>query len=204
MKSFTLIKLAGYRVCDLVVRGLLMGQAGLRLGSRVKVRGRPIIDTRQGGRVEIGDDVTINSRNFGYHLNMHSPCKFYADRMGAQIVIGNRTRIHGTCLHAYGSIVIGADCLIAANCQIFDGSGHDLSFGDVANRKNTEGEVKPIVIEDAVWIGANCIILPGVTIGKGAVIAAGSVVTKNVAPYSIVGGNPARVIKEHDQMRSMP
>lgn len=53
----------------------------------------------------------------------------------------------------------------------------------------------PILIEDDVWIGNNSIILSGITIGKGAIIAAGSVVTKNVSPYSIVGGNPARFIK---------
>jgi len=52
-----------------------------------------------------------------------------------------------------------------------------------------------VVIEDGVWVGCNVIILKGVTIGRGAVVAAGSVVTKNVPPYSIVGGNPAKIIK---------
>ncbi|MBN2965577.1 CatB-related O-acetyltransferase, partial [Sulfurospirillum sp. T05] len=52
-----------------------------------------------------------------------------------------------------------------------------------------------IIIEDDVWIGSNCVILSGVTIGRGSVIGAGSVVTKNIPKYSIVGGNPAKVIK---------
>ncbi len=56
----------------------------------------------------------------------------------------------------------------------------------------TRGE---IVIEDEVWIGTNVIVMSGVTIGKGAIVAAGSVVTKNVAPFSVVGGNPAKFIK---------
>lgn len=54
----------------------------------------------------------------------------------------------------------------------------------------------PVIINDNVWIGMNAIILPGVTIGKGAVIAAGSVVTKDVPPYSLVGGNPAKIIRQ--------
>jgi acetyltransferase-like isoleucine patch superfamily enzyme len=54
---------------------------------------------------------------------------------------------------------------------------------------------RPIIIEDDVWIGACAIILKGVTIGEGAIVAAGSVVTKNVEPYSLVGGNPAKLIK---------
>lgn len=62
--------------------------------------------------------------------------------------------------------------------------------------KESEAVTKgPIIIEDDVWIGNNAIVLSGVKIGKGAIIAAGSVVTKNVEPYSIVGGNPAKLIK---------
>lgn len=62
--------------------------------------------------------------------------------------------------------------------------------------KESEAITKgPIIVEDDVWIGNNAIILSGITIGKGAIVAAGSVVTKNVEPYSIVGGNPAQLIK---------
>lgn len=70
---------------------------------------------------------------------MHSPVKLYADRPGATITIGERTRVWGSCIHAYSAITIGKKYLIAANCQIIDGSGHDLSFDDVANRINTSG-----------------------------------------------------------------
>lgn len=63
------------------------------------------------------------------------------------------------------------------------GSGHDC---------------EPVVIEDEGWVGANAVVLPGVRIGRGAVVAAGAVVTKDVAPYTIVGGVPARMIRERD------
>ena len=161
------------------------------------IKGKPIIDINKESNLYIGDGVSLNSENKGYHINMHSPVKLFADRPGAQIRIGNKTRIHGTCLHAYQSIPIGNNCLIAANCQIMDGSGHALSFPDVENRINTQGESKPIVIEDSVWIGANSIVLPGVKIGRGAVISANSVVTKNIPAMVIAGGNPAVVIKSY-------
>jgi acetyltransferase-like isoleucine patch superfamily enzyme len=173
---------------------------GLTLGRGVVFHGHPVIDISNGGSVTIENDVVLNSENVGYHLNMHSPIKLFADRPGATIFIGERTRIHGTCLHAYSSIKIGKYCLIAANCQLIDGSGHDLSFDDVDNRINTIGTSNSIILEDSVWLGANVIILPGVTIGKGSVIGAGSVVTKDIPPMVVAAGNPARVIKYAEKL----
>jgi len=179
-----------------VLRLLLRCNRRLSFGTGLRIRGWPIIDIHLGAKVVIGANVTLNSRNRGYHTNMHSPVKLVADRVGAQIIIGDRTRIHGTCIHAYKSVTVGRNCLIAANTQIFDGSGHDLSLDDPSHRIHTVGGAAPIVIEDDVWIGANCIILPGVHIGEGSVIAAGSVVTKNIPRLVLAGGNPARVLKE--------
>lgn len=167
------------------------------ISGKLKIIGIPIIDIRKGSVLEIGDNVTINSRNKGYHINMHSPVKLFADRCGATIKIGANTRIHGACIHAYNSIEIGRDCLIAANCQIFDGNGHDLSFADVSNRIHTTGDASPIEIGNSVWVGANCIILPGVKIGRGSVISANSVVVKDIPSMVVAGGNPARVIKSY-------
>jgi acetyltransferase-like isoleucine patch superfamily enzyme len=172
---------------------------GLHLGKGVAFFGRPIIDIRHGGQIIIGDGVTLNSRNRGYHINMHSPIKLYADRAGATITIGQETRIHGSCVHAYQSITIGQRCLIAANCQIFDGSGHDLSFDNLWERINTRGSTAPIVIEDAVWLGANTLVLPGVRIGQGSVVGAGSVVTKDIPRMVVAAGNPARVVRAYDE-----
>jgi acetyltransferase-like isoleucine patch superfamily enzyme len=128
---------------------------------------------------------------------MHSPVKLMADRKDAVIEIGDNTRISGSCIHAYKKITIGRNCLIAANCQIIDGNGHDLSFTQVNNRINTLGEAKEIMIEDNVWIGANCIILPGSKIGQGSVISAGSVVSGNIPPMCLAGGNPVKILKQY-------
>ena len=74
----------------------------------------------------------------------------------------------------------------------------DIANGESFIRNKDWGCVnsQPIVIEDDAWIGMNCIILKGVTVGRGAVVGAGSVVTKDVPPWTLVAGNPARVIKE--------
>lgn len=160
------------------------------------ISGLPLVDIRSGAKLFIEDGVWLNSRNRGYHINMHSPVKLVADMPGAIIRIGAHTRIHGTCIHAQQSVLIGRNCLIAANCQIFDSNAHDVSFPNVQNRINTTGESKPITIEDDVWIGTNSIILPGVTVGRGSVISANSVVNNSIPPMVIAGGNPAKILKE--------
>lgn len=168
----------------------------ISLGKEVLFRKRPIVSIKKGAHLKIGNNVTINSQNRGYHVNMFSRCKLMADRPGAEIIIGDNTRIHGSCIHAYEKISIGKNCLIAANCQIIDGSGHELSFPNVENRINTTGDSKPVIIEDNVWLGTGVIVLPGVTIGEGSVVAAGSVVHKDIPPMVVAGGNPVAVIKE--------
>jgi acetyltransferase-like isoleucine patch superfamily enzyme len=183
-----------------VVAWVLSMRRNVHVSGKLVVYGMPLIDIKKGARLVIGNNVTLNSRNRGYHINMHSPVKLFADGPGAEIRIGDNTRIHGTCIHATRSITVGRNCLIAGNCQLMDGSGHDLSFSSVENRINTKGISKPIVIEDNVWIGANSIILPGVRIGNGSVIAAGSIVTRDIPPMVVAGGNPARVIKTREQI----
>jgi len=176
---------------------ILAQKEGLVIKGRVILKGFPLIDITEQASITIGNQVTLNSRNKGYHINLHSPVKLFADRPGAEITIGESTRIHGTCIHAHKRISIGKGCLIAGNTQIFDSSGHDLSFPHVEDRIHTSGSAKPIIIEDNVWIGANCLILPGTSIGSGSVIAAGSVVLKSIPPFVIAAGNPAKVIKDY-------
>ena len=195
--------LAWYEIVDdFLYPTWISRKRGLFMEGKVILRGLPIIDITQGASISIGKNVMLNSRNRGYHINLHSPVKLFADRPGAEITIGENTRIHGTCIHAHRRISIGRGCLIAANSQIFDASGHELSFPQVENRIYTTGQAKPITIEDNVWIGANCLILPGVHIGRGSVIAAGSVVVKSVPPMVIAGGNPARVVRSYSGQAS--
>lgn len=110
-----------------------------------------------------------------------------------KINIGEHVLIDDCCfISSQNSIFIGNNVLIAAYSFITD-FNHSFESREIPIR--TQGYVrKAVYIEDDVWIGAHSIILPGVKIGKGAVVGAGSVVTKSVAPYTIVAGSPAKVI----------
>jgi acetyltransferase-like isoleucine patch superfamily enzyme len=114
----------------------------------------------------------------------------------ATIRVGDHTGLgHDVMLVAARSITIGRNCLIAPGTMIADSNGHPV---DPALRRAGMPppleEVRPVVIEDNVWVGSRTFILPGVHIGEGSVIAAGSVVRRSVPPYSLVMGNPAKVV----------
>lgn len=111
---------------------------------------------------------------------------------GNEITIGNNSGIGLNCRVA-GPLSIGDDVMMAPNVTIVT-QNHKISDLTVPMRLQTAPKQK-VTIKDDVWIGTNVIILPGVTIGKGSVIAGGAVVTKDVEDYAIVGGNPAKVIK---------
>jgi len=167
----------------------------ISIGQNVVFHKVPIIDIHPSSKLIIGNNVKINSENQGYHLNMYGRCKIMIDRPGANVSIGDNTRFHGSCIHACEQINIGNNCLIAANCQIIDSNGHDISFPDVSNRINTKGSSDPVYIENNVWLGTNVVVLPGVRIGEGSIISANSVVHKNIPAMVIAGGNPIRIIK---------
>lgn len=142
----------------------------IQFGNRVKIIGNVTL----GNSLTLDDNTEI--RNF---TNNYSK-------------IGNHTSINkNTVIRGYFSI--GEYCAIAPNCTII-GANH--IFSDPNKTIKSQGvSCKGIIIEDDVWIGANSVILDGVTIGKGSVIGAGSIVTKNIPPYSVAVGNPCKVIK---------
>lgn len=119
------------KIIKLTIKARLRSIRRLSFGDSVTVKGMPLVETTNGGEIHIGSNCTLNSINAGYHVNMFQRVKLLADRPGAKIVIGDRSRIHGSCIHAYESISIGQRCLIAANCQIIDCNGHELSFDNV-------------------------------------------------------------------------
>lgn len=121
-------------------------------------------------------------------------CQLCACNRKSIISIGRNTSIgFYSMIYSSESIVIGSDCMIGPFVFIVD-SNHGVSKQKKMNQQ--KNSTKPIVIKDDVWIGTKSIILQGVTIGEGAVIAAGSVVTKDVKAYKVVAGNPAKIIKE--------
>lgn len=95
-------------------------------------------------------------------------------------------------------VTIGNDVMMGPECMIFT-SNHGMDRLDIPMWKQKHADPKPVVIGNDVWIGARVIILPGVHIGDGSVIGAGSVVTKDVEAYSIVAGNPAKLIRKRNE-----
>jgi acetyltransferase-like isoleucine patch superfamily enzyme len=130
-----------------------------------------------------------------------------------KISIGHKTSIHMNCFLAGNNIQIGHNTVIARNCYLDGRVGlirimNNVSIApDVAimsmthlvNSPTFEVISKTVQIEDYVWIGTRVLIMPGINIGKGAVVGAGSIVTKNVEPYTIVAGNPAKKIGERSK-----
>jgi len=114
----------------------------------------------------------------------------------AKISIGPRTTIgNHTFIYSSSNITIGSDCMIAPFVYIVD-SNHGIQKNVPMNQQPNSSQ--PIQIGNDVWIGAQAAILSGVSIGDGAIVATGSVVREDVAPYSIVGGVPAKVIGERN------
>lgn len=111
------------------------------------------------------------------------------------VIIGNNTRI-GLGNTIIGPVNIGSDIMFAQNIVL---SGLNHSYQDISmSIHDQKVSTSVITVEDEVWIAANSVIVAGVKIGKHSVVAAGSVVTKDVPPYSIVAGNPAKLIKQYN------
>jgi acetyltransferase-like isoleucine patch superfamily enzyme len=140
------------------------------------------------GDIVVGDDVYLDGK-----------CSIsFAARFADQplLQIGDRTIIAHNCHLTIGKrIRIGRHCLIAGNVFMFDSGGHATDpEARLQGLPPPDDQVRPITIEDNVWIGRNAIIFPGVTIGEGSIVCAGAVVMMDVPPYTVVAGNPAKKI----------
>lgn len=124
----------------------------------------------------------------GAAVQMH--CRFLN---GRRVFLGHRTIINFGCLldGRKHDIRTGKDVSIGPEAAI-------LTLGHDPNSASFEDRGAPVVIGDRVWIAYRAVVLPGVTIGEGAVVAAGAVVTKDVPPFSVVAGNPARVVRQRN------
>lgn len=148
-----------------------------------------------GGTVNIGDDCDIH-------------CRVSFDRPFGRVKIGDRCYIGRSHLVCHTGIEIGNDVIISWGVTILDHNSHSLDWEhrqqDVLLWKKGEKDwdnvkVKPVKINDKAWIGYGATILKGVEIGEGAVIGACAVVTSNVPAYSVVAGNPAKIIRNFGQ-----
>jgi chloramphenicol O-acetyltransferase type B len=130
---------------------------------------------------------------YGRDVHVQTTSTFFSPRRIA--VIGDHVGIGAYC--EFGcDIRIGQHVLIASHCGFLSRDAHTYDLPGTTMFEGPRSDRQGIVIEDDVWIGFGVIVLSGVTIGRGSVVAAGAVVIQNVPPYSIVAGNPARVVRE--------
>src|SRR5208337_4764094 len=122
---------------------------------------------------------------------------------GGAVLIGSQTYIgeYNNLRSEGAELRIGSHCLISQFVSLI-ARGHNFLRRDLRIDQQGVPDVAGLTIGDDVWIGAGAILMPGVTVGKGAVIAGGAVVTRDVPPYAVVGGIPARVIAERKPMES--
>jgi len=151
----------------------------------------------------VGDDVTfdeicevLSPDKVTIGNNVHFYRGVYLSQCGAHIDIGSHTHFAPYCV-LYGPLTIGTHCGIAAHA-VFASIGHGYSRTDIPMVEQ-QAVKNEIVLENDVWIGANAVIIGGVTIGEGSIVGAGAVVTKDVPPYSVVGGTPARIIRNRKE-----
>ena len=167
-----------FTIVNMLVRGILFKSHGnIEGGKYLRVAKGVRASKRKDANIIIGDKVTL------YH-----DVAFYLDSPGASISIGDRTYINRrTEIKCQHKVLIGNECAISWDVVIMDTDYHSI---------DGKPSIAEVLIGNHVWIGCRAIILKGVSVGNGAIIAANSVVTKDVLPNTLVGGNPAKVIKE--------
>jgi acetyltransferase-like isoleucine patch superfamily enzyme len=189
--------------------------AGLRhrrrriwIGSPTVLDGADRIVVREGGALRIGlGEFGLSSKHDTSVVRVREGASMHCDgvvslQRGVRVVVdaGRLTIGHGTNVNGVGTrllcaqeISIGAFCTFSWDVQVLDNDFHAITVDGVE-----QPSAAPVRIGDRVWVGTRAIILKGVTIGDGAVVAAGAVVTKDVPPGAVVGGLPAKVIGRAD------
>jgi acetyltransferase-like isoleucine patch superfamily enzyme len=139
-------------------------------------------------RIEIGSRVYFGP---GCWLLTHDP--------DGRLEVGDDTSIAGYCvLSAAASVRIGRSVLFARNVYIAD-HRHGFELPDTPIIDQPLGDIRPVTVEDGAWLGQNVVLLPGVTVGRGAVVGANSVIREDVPPRSVAAGVPARLIRHLDE-----
>lgn len=186
---FTAIRL----LTDRIMVPLWLRWVGVQMEEDCVFVGFPVIRVETGAHIALRRGVKILSRTDSNPAGLPHPTTIAAGPH-SRIVIGEQTGISGASIVSRAAITIGQQVLIGAGACIWDTDFHPLDPAQRRIDQTRHARCTPIVIEDEAFIGARAIILKGVRIGRGAVVGAGAVVTRDVAARQIVAGNPARPV----------
>jgi len=150
------------------------------------------------GKISVGDNFCMTNGCAINPISSNLNGTFYTDSSEAQIIIGNNVGMSSTRMWIHDRLIIGNNVKIGGGVLLIDTDCHPMNY-EVRRTSNAGTESAPIVIEDDVWVGAQSIILKGVTIGARSIIGAGSVVTKDIPADCIAAGNPCKVIRMINQ-----
>jgi hypothetical protein len=173
---------------------LVFAWSGIPWGRGWRLYGLPVIQKHRGSVMSFGPGLQLRSSVRSNPLGPNHPVMLGTLCAGACLEVGAHFAMTGGALCAAQRIVIGNHVSVGANTTIVDTDFHPL--GVQARRLDKVGRSAPVMIEDDAFIGMNSLVLKGVTVGRGSVIGAGSVVTRDVPPGVIVAGNPAEVVRE--------
>lgn len=167
---------------------------GVNYGAKCAIEGKLYIKLFPLAKCSIGDNFYFSS---GWNINSLCTNKrgaIYAID-NAEVIIGNNVGMSGTIIVARQRVEVGNNVKIGGNCIIIDTDSHSLDYMKRRDSSTDWGVAKSVIIENDVLLGANTIVLKGVTIGARTIVGAGSVVTKTLPPDCVAGGNPAKVIR---------
>lgn len=173
---------------------VLIKYQGVNIPDSCTILGKPLIKKHDNSMITIGEGVVLCSSSKYTDLGVNHPVIIKTLSSSSHISIDNNTGMSGTTICCSEKIEIGKNCLIGANVTIVDTDFHPIQSSSRRFSKNNI-QVSPVNIKDNVFIGANTLVLKGVTIGKNSVIGAGSVVTKSLPENVIAVGNPAKVVR---------
>ena len=168
---------------------------GVDFGPGCRFYGLPIIRRAPDSVIEVGPRCRLRSLQSSNLVGVNRRCVIATLRPEARIVLGSDVGLSGTSVTAAASVTLGDRVLCAANVTITDTDWHSTEPGGPHCRRPA-GAVEAVRIEDDVWLGLGVVVLKGVTIGRGSVVSAGSVVTRSVPEHVLAGGCPAKPIRE--------
>jgi acetyltransferase-like isoleucine patch superfamily enzyme len=191
-----------------VVRHRVLARRSIWVGSHTVVDGAERITVSPGGALRVGlGSFGLTSEHDTSVIRVREGASLHCDGVvslqrgvrivvdSGQLTIGHETNVNGlgTKILVADAITIGARCTFSWDVQLLDNDFHTMTVGGVQ-----QSSAAPIVIGDHVWVGTRAIVLKGVTIGDGAVVAAGAIVTKDVPAHAVVAGIPAKVVGSAD------